>query len=306
MLVARRFAAMHGISLFGAQLLALIFACALASCSQLPSQPKIKAFADATSSAADVLKASIDLNGDLAQHSGEDIATEKYLGSKPYEFPPKDTLSLPQEALKPRLELIAAIGNYAQSLAKAADPGTIQDLQASATALASTLGQDIAPLIGSAAVPLISPVAKLIGFGVGLTVASNEAVEIREVMRRTHPILIQAADELKNSVAVILRNDRSQYNHWIIQKRILLDRILKNYGDTAGTAITEFRSAAAQERTYAAKIVAVSKYSRLLDSLVKAHEGLINPTDNSDADLTNFLALVQQLAGIISAVKPAG
>jgi len=276
----------------------------LANCASLPSQSKVKVFGQAVSSAADTLTKATDLNSDLAQHEGEDRDAAKYLAGSTYDLPPKDTLKLPEQALKPRLELITAIGKYGASLSTAADQGTVQDVQASATALASTFGQDISPVLGAAAVPIISPAAKFVGWGIGLAVANAEAVEIQQVMHRTHPVLQRAADELKASFAIIVRNDNTHLTNWKAQKRNLLDK-MKNSGDP-GAALAEFRTAAAQARDYAIRKAAVSKYASVLDAMVKAHASLINPTENSDADLTSFLFLVQQVEGILSAVKPSG
>src|SRR5215470_4766264 len=212
--------------------------CLLANCASLPSQSKVKVFGQAVGSAADTLTKATDLNSDLAQHEGEDRDAAKYLAGSTYDLPPKDTLKLPEQALKPRLELITAIGKYGASLSTAADQGTVQDVQASATALASTFGQDISPVLGAAAVPIISPAAKLVGWGIGLAVANAEAVEIQEVMHRTHPVLQRAADELKASFAIIVGNDNTHLTDWKVQKRILLDK-LKNSGDP-GAALAEF------------------------------------------------------------------
>jgi hypothetical protein len=285
--------------------LLLMATAALVGCAQLPSPSKVKAFSQATSAASDVIKTGIDVNSDLALHEGEDIAARKFLLGSPYDLPPAGTLKLDERATKPRIELIAAIGKYAQSLGAAADGTSIQDLQASATALATTVGQDIAPLLGTAAVPLVSPLAKIVGLGVGASVASSEAAEIRVIMERTHPILVSATDELKVSLAVILRNDKRHLRNWQTQKRSLLDQLQRQSPANAGAALAEFRAASTQARDYAARIDALSKYPRLLDAMVKAHEGLINPTERSETDLAQFLSLVQQLAGILSAVKSA-
>jgi len=283
--------------------LVVLLSCVLAACAGLPSQSKVKGFGQATSSAADVLKKAIDLNSDLAQREGEDRDAQTFLERGEFDLPTKDAIKLSDEVLKPRAELIAAIGKYGDSLATAADRGTTQDIQASATALASTVGQDISPVIGFAAIPIVSPAAKLVGWGVGLAVANTEAVEVQEAMRRTHPILIRASNELKASLAIIVKNDQSHFDDWITQRSILLKKIQRS-GDS-GAALAEFRVAAAQARDYETRKAAVSKYASLLDAMLKAHEGLIGPTENSDADLTDFLFLVQQVAGTLSALKPS-
>jgi hypothetical protein len=68
-------------------------------------------------------------------------------------------------------------------------------------------------------------------------------------------------------------------------------------------AEAEFRAAASDARVLQAKITAMGSFSKVLDAMVKAHAGLITPSPDSSADLVSFLALVNQLQGILSVIK---
>jgi hypothetical protein len=294
-------------------LLSLIGAVFLAACAQLPSQSSVQAFGQAASSVSTIFTNAVDLNADLAQRAGEDDAVAEFLRDCPkdgtscktrnYQLPTQDYAHLAKDALQPRRDLIAAIAKYADALATASDPKTIQALQASATTLASTVGGDVAPLLGPAATPLVGPIAQLIGTGLGLAVTAEQAAEINEVMKRTHPALVQAASELKISLAIIKRNNETQLKAWRTAHIAVLTTVRDDPRVPKNASEAEFRSAVADARALQAKIVAMASFANVLDAMVKAHAGLINPTPDSAADLQQFLALVAQLQAILSVIK---
>jgi hypothetical protein len=297
------------------RLLSPILAVLLAACAQLPNQSSVQAFGQAASSVSTIFSNSVDLNADLAQRTGENNAVFEFLRDCPkdtsgncgtwnYQLPTQDYAHLGKDALQPRRDLIAAIAKYAGALATASDPKTIQALQASATTLVSTVGGDVAPLLGGpAAVPLVAPIAQLIGTGVGLAVTGEQSQEIQEVMKRTHPALVQAASELKTSLAIIKHNNETQLRAWRTAQIAVLSKVRDDPRVPKTAAEAEFRAAASDAQTLQAKIMAMASFAQVLDAMVKAHASLINPGPDSSADLQQFLALVAQLQGVLSVIK---
>ena len=282
----------------------------LPGCAQLPSPSSVQAFGQAASSASTIFSSSVDLNNDLAQRSGENSAVLKFLAKCSatdadcrYQLPTQDDAHLAKDALQPRSDLIAAIGKYANSLATASDPKTIQDLQSAATSLASTVGGDLAPIIGPVGTPLIGPASQIFGSLVGAAVTEEEASQILEIMKRTHPLLVQAASDLKDSFAVIKRNNETQLKRWRNSQIAVLTAVRDDKLVPSNVAEAEFRSAAADARTLQAKITAMGAYSKTLDAMVKAHAALIDPKPDSNADLAQFLAMVGQLQAVVSVIK---
>ena len=280
-----------------------------AACAQLPSQSNVKAFGQAASSASTLFTQALTVNSELAQRSGENQAVVKFLsGCSP---PPCDNLApndlphLAKEALQPRIDLIAAIGKYAQALSTASDPQTIKDLKASATTLVSTVGGDLAPLVGGAAVPLVGPIAQSIGEGVELAVTAQQSAAIQEVMRATHPSLVAATNELKASLAIIRRNNKDQLEVWKASEITVLSAVRDDPLVSKATAEAEFRAAVTDARALEAKLVAIDAFNNVLDAMVKAHASLIEANSGSNADLSDFLAVVNQLQGILAVIKPS-
>jgi hypothetical protein len=282
---------------------------ALGACAQVPNQSNIQAFGQAAGSISTDFNNSISLNNDLAQSVAENKAVNYFFnGGCPSSQPncfwgyTKTSTALSKTALQPSKDLIAAIAKYATALATASDPKTIQALQASATTLASTVGSDIAPLIGPAA-PLVAPVSQLIGTAFGDAVTYEEATEIRNVMIITQPILERAAVLLKQQLATIQGNTKDQLSTWHISEVNLLSSIRDTPNVPKTAAEAEFRAALSQDQTFQTNIAAMSSYSKVLDAMVKAHSSLINPGPDTSTDLANFLALVAQLQNILSNVK---
>jgi hypothetical protein len=277
----------------------------IAACAQLPNQSAVQAFGQAASSASTTFNSSVKLNADLAQRAGENQDLNNFLlnRSSEYELPSQSRSHLGKAALQPTSQLIAAIGKYASALATASDPKTIQALQTTATSLAATVGSDVAPLLGPVAVPLVSPAAQLVGTLFGDAVTNEQALQIREVMRRTHPVLVKGATELKSTLAIIKHNNEAQLENWRNSEKALLRTIRDGSQVSQNAAVAEFRAAVIDAQNFQTSIAAMASYTQVLDAMVKAHASLIDASPGANADLANFLARARELENILSEIK---
>lgn len=290
--------------------LSLLLAAHLSACAQLPDQANVKKFADATTSVAAIFTSSININADLAQREGVERDALIYLNQdsvpgNTYQLPPKPAQEISTKALASQRALIAAIGKYAQALSSASDPATIQNLQTAATSLSASIGTAAAPFAGPAVVPIVTPVSQLIGRGFGLAVENTYGPEIRDIMVATHPALRDATQHLKISFAAIINQNQNKLNLWRGAKIEVLKKIRATPGENAA-AIGEFRNAVSEAQDLQSKVEVLQNYSLLLDSMVAAHAGLIARGPSSDADLANFVDLVNQVTTLISITKPKG
>jgi hypothetical protein len=276
----------------------------LAACAQLPSDAKVKAFGQATEAAADILKRTIDVHLELAQRLGEESAAVAYIGGKKdFKFPPVNWATIDKEALAPRRQLVDAIGAYGKALVAASDKGTIDQLEASVITLASTVGTAVAPLVGGASVPLISPTAKIVGRGIGLAAANAYATEIYAVISRTDPVIRKAAYELEISIREIDRNNRSKFKKWESAKRAVLATIVEGPNISRSITYADYKAAVAEARSIDAKLTALAAYKKVLDAMVKAHAGLASPDTDATASLAKFIEITKEVTGYIEAIK---
>jgi hypothetical protein len=288
--------------LFG---LALLAAAAVASCARLPSDPKVKAFGQAVEAAADIFKRTVDVHLELAQRLGDDEAAVRYVGksAKGYAFPPKEFATIAKEALLPRRQLIDAIGGYGKALAEASDKGTIDQLEASAVTLATAAGTAVAPLLGGAAIPIVSPAARLVGRGIGLAAANAYATEVYAIVRRVDPVIARAAAELTHSIQVVAGNNRDKLTAWHAARRSVLDTIRDDDKVTHSVAYAEFKTAVAEARMIDAKIASLAQYKRVLDAMVGAHHGLTSVDPEAEAVLARFIEITKEVSSVIAAVS---
>ncbi len=296
----------HNISVF----VAAIAAFALAACAQLPSDAKVKAFGDATTSVSDALNKVIDVNAELALRTGEEYGARPYIEytaneKSAFKFPPEKAPGIRSKVLIPPRQLIAAVGGYAKALAAAADKGTIKDLEAAAVTLSSTVGAVAAPLAGPAVVPLITPAAKLVGRGIGLAIANQYALEIRNVMQETHPYLVKSAAILKNVIGHVYQNSKTLYGLWASQKKNVLIRLRNDSTVNRSVSYDNYRAAAAMAYAIQAKLDALSTYSRVLDAMVNAHASLISDQPDSSEAFSRFIELAKELDDFLLATKEA-
>ncbi len=293
----------------------------LGACAQLPSDAKVKAFGDATSKVSSIYKDSVAMNAEMAQRLGDETGANKFINgdeigvqaakaSAPgratdstFNFPPRNYATISGEALKSHGQLIAAVGNYGKALGEAADKGTITELEAAATTLGAAVGVALTPIAGSAAIPIISPAAKWMGRGLGLAVTSAYAVEIQQVMNETHPVLLAAAVELKNTLRIIKRNNDEKLDDLKTDMNKTLQSIRIDPKVPRNVLNAEYRASAAEYRALSAKHDALTGYSQILDALVKAHKALLEGGPDSDKALTAFLDLTKQLGDLASAAK---
>ncbi len=276
------------------------------SCTQLPSEPKIKAFGQAIEGAADIFKRTVDAHLELAQRLGDEQSAVGYIGGADYKFPPSDFATIAKDALLPRRQLIDAIAGYGKALAEASDKGVIDQLEASAITLATAAGTAFAPLIGGAAIPLISPAARLAGRGIGLAVSHEYVTEIYAIMQRVDPVIAKAAAELTNSIQTVERNNRGKLKIWLAAKKAVLDTMREDGKVTRSVAYAEFRAAVVEARTIDAKLTALSHYRRVLNALAAAHKSLATPEESDDEfALVRFISITKDVEGVIAAANAA-
>jgi hypothetical protein len=286
----------------------LLLVAAAVSCARLPSDPSVKAFGQGVEAAADVFNRTVDVHLELARRLGDEQSALDYIDSdsKPdYSFPPSDFAKIKKEALLPHRQLIEAIGGYGKALAEASDKGTIDQLEASAISLATAAGTAVAPLIGGAAVPLVSPAVRLAGRGIGLAVANAYATEIYAVIRRMDPVIRKAADELAFAIQTVERNNRDKLEAWRGAKRANLDTIRSDSKVTRSEAYADFRAAVAEARAIETKIDALKQYKRLLDSMVAAHHALTSVETDADVALVRFIEISKDVGSLIAATSTA-
>ncbi len=280
------------------------------SCTQLPSEPKIKAFGQAIEGAADIFKRTVDAHLELAQRLGDDSAALVYI-TRPesnvlpdYNFPPIDFDTIKNEALLPRRQLIDAIAGYGKALAEASDKGAIDQLEAAAITLATTAGTAFAPLIGGAAIPLISPAARLAGRGIGLAVSNAYATEIYAIMQRIDPVIAKAVAELVYSMQVIERRNEDNLNSWLGVKRAVLNTIREDGKRINSAAYIEFRGAVAEARSIEVKMLALKRYRQVLNALAAAHKSMATPEEpDGEFALVRFISITKDVESMIAAAN---
>lgn len=320
---------------------AIGMAAMIGACAQVPTAPKIKAFADATGSTLNVYNQSIDLNRELAQRYGDERAARAYLISasdsdcqefrdkasvlirdkeykklvdlKPkttcgYNLPTDPGSGISPENRKVRTALIKAIAGYAAALGEASDNGEIEKLEAAAVTLGTVASTAFNPLLGSAAAPIISPASKAIARGLGLAMGNAYAVEVREIMARADAPLKESVRLLKRSLDAIKHDNEAKLSGWIGMKKTNLSFITdwpnKNFNSaTKGEAYNQIRAAASEARALQDKIDALQNYGEVLDALLKAHAELLEPDEQGGAALGRFIKLSDDLTAVAATLQ---
>jgi hypothetical protein len=200
-----------------------------------------------------------------------------------------------------RIELLSAIKDYADALAAANDPALGASVGAAADALTASLGSFVAAKQAAGGASVESAGAFVSSTAAAFT-QWYTAGEMRRAMRAVHPTLREACERLvadMEGLETVTALSVAQY-------RDTLNRKLEIYqGDprlSARDRREEFILTADEYADLKQRQRAFSRIGPVLMAIVKAHESLMNDSDD-DRTVGELLALVNGLATGIAKMK---
>nr|WP_200985081.1 hypothetical protein [Rhizobium rhizogenes]QCL09133.1 putative lipoprotein [Rhizobium rhizogenes]QCL09516.1 putative lipoprotein [Rhizobium rhizogenes] len=201
----------------------LLAASLLCGCAQLPDTTHVSNFGNAVQNGALALNTVADENVKLALISDQADETLAYISG----YAKFAVLDRPKNVINPRefdfrRVQLKALAEYGAALKNAADGKKTDALKDAAVKLATAVGTVASDAVPGSAV-VITPVATIIGKGVGASITSNYAKNIYAIVHNTDPYVQVVVVQLKRDFKTINNNtSRLLDSYEKDQKSILL------------------------------------------------------------------------------------
>ncbi|MDR6903866.1 hypothetical protein [Rhizobium miluonense] len=217
-----------------------------------------------------------------------------------------------------RQKKIKVLADYGSALKAAADDGNIQKLQDASSALAEAVA-NLGMAVGPGAGPILSPVAKAAGKGVGLALSDHYARRVNQIIRDTDPFVQIVVRSLKQDVAIISGSSETALIEYKLNQKTALATIRGNFspnGSNTSTTVPtssevagraqlheQFLESAASVDAAHAAFAATAEYDNVLDQIAKTHHALAEQSGKANFDVDTLVALTGNLSDLVQAAK---
>ena len=240
----------------------------------------------------------------LSQRLGYEQAVTSYVDGQEVVLPPHDFALLPKQRIAARIEVLKAIGGYAEALGALNDPqqeAKVGDAIAKLASSVTTFAQATNP---KANVATLTPTFGLLGSGVTFLVSQRNAVVIHESIVAAHPWIEQAAVLLAKDFDVL--NQRFSRRLDVLrsfQKRKMAS-LRSDENVTRLDLEKRYQDLYGADQDLAAQVTALANSKQILQSLVAAHDALRTSQD-TDRAIQEFQTLVSAIALDAQQIKKA-
>lgn len=239
---------------------------------------------------------------DLGIASDAETNAVRYLEGRGFSLSPDQQVTLESSVtVLPRM-LLRSIARYADSLALAANEGNIQALESAAGNLSATVA-----VVAGSAVPgqaaLITPSANLVGQFFGRALAENYIREIEGIIRTTHSTMEEAAKLLKEDLAAFSTQLFIECARFPEERVTTLIAVAEDQRLTRLDRWELYRASQAEVSERRAGCASLRNFPNLLDTMVAAHAALLETEAEAAAAVALFVAAVDDISSVISAVR---
>lgn len=276
----------------------LALAIVTAGCASGPPATDIAAFGAAAKQTTDLFRDAPVLGEELSAAIAEENAALAYLRGGEIALPPAggplDDTTEWRAVWAPKLELLAAIGAYADALAKAADPGGAEKVGSAASALTVAVADLAKVEAGKEAGGVASSLGKI-------TIRAWSAATIRDAMAEVQPYLVEASRLLGDDAAVATRLYHSYLRVWAIKRREILR--LVRAGSSRSQQYAAYAEAVRDARELRARVVVLERAGEVVARLAAAHQKLLDDKTDVVASIVELKELAMQLRALGGALS---
>ncbi|MBZ9959322.1 hypothetical protein [Mesorhizobium sp. BR1-1-14] len=274
----------------------------IASCAALPTADKVASFGDAASSSSNAMKEALNANRLVALQTSREREAVAYITHKPYLLRMDDVDKSNLVQAREQVAVLSALNLYAKALVKAADQGTIADLEAASARLGASAGTLAAAAVPTAA-PIVGPAFKLTGRLLGIALGNAYAAEIQSIISATDPTVQKIALTMPTSLNAVGLLVEAQVEGYEVQRQILMDAIRRDSKVDRLRLYKEYLVARSDVETLQMQASILKSSAVVFQELAEAHKALANGAPDSSALVKKFAATAAELSELISAVR---
>lgn len=282
-------------------IVAAVVAMAATSCAVLPTTEKVSAFGESASTTATVVKASITAHQTIALRIGEEQQANNLLAGRLYTLDDAPDTTLAAQVLSVRVGAVNALQKYAAALAAAADRKTVTDLENASAGLGLAVSATASAAFPLAA-PVIGPTVKVVSRVVGIGLGNAYTGEIQAIIRSRDADVATLSNLLATDMAIVADHLSIQEVKYSEHRRLVLDRIASDPRVDDLELYGEYKRARGDVVVMTTLAATASRIPGIMKSLAEAHHDLATGSGDSKEELRQFLALTDDLSGVIAAV----
>lgn len=273
-------------------------------CASLPSKEDIEAFSTATSNSASVVKTAVSAQEQIAADQDEQHQVDAYMRGRlfaAYPLPETAKRLISKDQLDIRLSALRDLQAYAKALGQAADQGTVDQLEASAEKLVTSVGALAAAVPGAS--PIIAPAAQLVGHSVGYAYANAYVQKVLDVVKDTDPTIKQLVGLLKEDLGPLSTDLEVQAGIYGQLREAELGTIRKDPKVSRAELYSAYMLARSDIKARYALGEAAEPVGQLLQSIYDTHHALAVGSPDLKLTITRMSTLTKDVASVIGAVK---
>ncbi|MCM2435823.1 hypothetical protein [Agrobacterium rosae] len=288
------------------KVLPVLFVTVCSGCASLPSKGDLDKFGEATAKSATVVAVAVSATSQLASEQDEQLQAARYARRQSYalyNLPKPKLLNRVDDAqLAIRVAALDDLKAYGQALAKAADQGTIDELETSAQKLSSSVAT-LATAVNPGMSPVVAPAIKLTGRAVSYAMADSYVRKILEIVRETDPVIKELVQLLKSDL-VPLKDDLAVLaSGYAVLRDHQLKTVRRDQTVDRASLYNGYMAARADINARYAFSEAAGAIGSLLQSIYDTHHALISRPSDSGLAIKRFSDLAQDSAAVIEAAR---
>ncbi|WLE01028.1 hypothetical protein PX860_28450 (plasmid) [Agrobacterium leguminum] len=283
-------------------LAALMLICG--GCAALPSKTDLDSFGTATSNSANTVAAAVAASSQVASDQDEQLQAMNYVRGRAYalvEVPQSTRVKrLDPDQLAIRLAALRDLQGYAKAVAKAADQGTVDQLEAAAEKLTTSVAT-LATAVGGA--PVVAPAIKLAGRAATYAVSDSYVREVLGIIRKTDPVVKELVDLLQTDLGPMQTDLQVQAAGYAGLRDQQLAVLRQDPRVSRAALYDAYMNARADIKGRYALSEAAAPITELLQSIYDTHHALATGAGDVGLTIKRLSALAQDSAAVIQAVK---
>ena len=282
--------------------------CALAlattACATLPQPTKVQDFGAAVSTTAGIFREAVSANRALAIRANQESQAQAYIRRRPYTLTETGDYTAVLVKADAQLAALAALEQYGKAITLAADQGVVDKLEQASVRLGEAAG-GLVIAASPVAIPVAGPALKLTSRGVGFLLGNAYAGEIQAVLVARNASVKKLAEELDLSLEALGALLGAQLDQFEIERMATLDVIRRDRRVDALRLDGAYRTARTDLEGARALLSSLAKYKAALRALTEAHDALAKGEGSSEVAVRRFVALANDLADVLKAVRAA-
>lgn len=273
-------------------------------CAALPSKTDLDIFGAATSSSANTVAAAVSASSQVASDQDEQLQAMNYVRGRAYALvevhQSKRVKRLDPDQLAIRLAALRDLQGYAKAVAKAADQGTVDQLEAAAEKLTTSVAT-LATAVGGA--PVVAPAIKLAGRVATYAASDSYVREVLGIIRKTDPIVKELVELLKTDLEPMQTDLQFQAAAYAGLRDQQLATLRQDPRVSRAALYDAYMSARADIKGRYALSEAAAPIPELLQSIYDTHHALATGSGDVGLTIKRLSTLAKDSGAVIEAVK---